>query len=116
MSSRRSRGVSSVVGVVLLTALAVGLAAAVGAAALSLDPGSSPATVALAADAEAGTDRVSLVHRGGDALSVAALRVEIAVDGEPLRYQPPVPFVGARGFRGAPAGPFNAVEIGRAHV
>jgi FlaG/FlaF family flagellin (archaellin) len=113
VSSRRSRGVSSVVGVVLLTALAVGLAAAVGAAALSLDPGTPPATVALAADAEAGTDRVSLVHRGGDALSVAALRGEIAGAGEPLRYQPPVPFVGARGFRGAPAGPFNAVDDGR---
>lgn len=113
MPSSRSRGVSSVLGVVLLTALAVGLATAVGAAALSLDAGASTPMVALAADAEAGTDRVTLVHRGGDALSAAALRVEIAVDGEPLQYQPPVPFVGARGFRGAPAGPFNAAGDGR---
>jgi archaeal type IV pilus assembly protein PilA len=32
----------------------------------------------------------------------------VAVDDEPLSVQPPVLFVGAEGFSGAPTGPFNA--------
>jgi flagellin-like protein len=106
-----SRGTSPVVGVVLLVAVTVAVAGAVGTFAAGVDP-SSPAptvSVALAADADG---QVVLRHRGGDDLAVADLRVRVAVDGRPLEHQPPVPFVGAAGFAGAPGGPFNAAGDG----
>lgn len=106
-----SRAVSPVVGVVLLTAVTVAASVAVGAAALSYAPPSPAPTVAVDATADPG-GRVVLVHRGGDPLVVADLRIRVTVDGEPLRFQPPVPFVGARGFRGAPTGPFNRAGDG----
>ena len=34
----------------------------------------------------------------------------VTVDDEPLAHQPPVPFVGAPGFRASPTGPFNAAS------
>lgn len=104
------RALSPVVGVVLLAAVTVAVAATVGAAALSLDPGAAPPTAALAVSADAAEDRVTLVHRGGDPLAVGSLSLRIEVDGEPLRHQPPVPFVGAPGFEDAPTGPFNAAS------
>lgn len=106
-----SRAVSPVVGVVLLTAVTVLASVAVGAAALSHAPPDPAPRVAVDATVEPG-GRVVLVHRGGDALSVAALRVHVTVDGDPLRHQPPVPFVGAPGFRGAPTGAFNRAGDG----
>lgn len=101
------RAVSPALGAVLLVGVTVATAAVFGtllfgqAAALS---GSPPtATFDLAADG----DRVSIDHTGGDAVDVQALRIEVAVDGEPLTHQPPVPFFAARGFHGGPGGPFN---------
>ncbi len=63
-----------------------------------------------ALDIEADADRNELVfdHAGGDDLDVRDLEVRITVGDEPLDHQPPVPFVGAPGFRGSPSGPFNA--------
>lgn len=106
-----SRALSPVVGVVLLTAVTVIASVAVGAAALSHAPPDPAPRIAV--DATAAPDgRVTLVHRGGDAVSVADLRVHVTVDGDPLGHQPPVPFVGAPGFRGAPSGPFNRAGDG----
>lgn len=105
------RAVSPVVGVALLAAVTVVASAAVGAAALSVAPPDSGSQTVLDATAdESGT--VALVHRGGDTLSVSTLRVRLSVDGTSLRHQPPVPFVGAVGFDGAPSGPFNAAADG----
>jgi len=106
-----ARAVTPVVGVALLVALTAVAAATVGAAVLATEPPSAAPGAALSLSADA-TGRVTLVHEGGDALAVGDLRVRIAVDGDPLARQPPVPFVGAEGFRGAPTGPFNAAADG----
>lgn len=112
----RVRAAAPVVGVALLLGVTVLAAATVGAALLGapvgppgVDPGPG-AALSLSADA---TGRITLVHEGGDPLPAAELRVRIAVEGEPLAHQPPVPFVGAPGFRGAPTGPFNAAARDR---
>lgn len=107
-SERRSRAVSPVVGVVALIALVVCLAAvvAVGMGALGLASDGPTAVFALSADGDASS--IVVDHRGGDPIDVSALSVTIAINGEELDEQPPVPFVGASGFDGAPNGPFNA--------
>lgn len=105
------RGLSPVVGVASLVAVTVVASAAVGAAVLPLAPPEPVPSAAIDVTATA-DGRVTLHHRGGAALDVAALTVQIRVDGEPLAHQPPVPFVGAQGYRGAPSGPFNAASDG----
>ena len=95
------------VAVVLLVAVTVLLAVGVGTATLEVAQLSSPApTATIALDATA--DRVVLTHRGGDPIDVGELRVVVAVNGEPLRNQPPVPFFSAPGFESAPTGAFNS--------
>lgn len=79
--------------------------AAVGVAA-GLLPDPAP-TVAVALRADAATDGLRLVHRGGDTLDARRLDVRVRVDGRPLRHQPSVPFFAARGFHAGPTGPFN---------
>ena len=95
--------------VVLLVGLIVALAAVVGVVAVGtvadVPHGRPPVSLSLAVDA--GTDRVTLVHRAGDSLDVRRLTVRVSVAGTPLRYQPRVPFFAARGFRAGPTGPFN---------
>lgn len=104
-----SRAVAPVAGV-LLVAMTVLLGVGVTAVAFGVDAGvgttPSPAptaTFSLAVDG----DRITITHRGGDSLAVDGLRVVVAVNGEPLTHQPPVPFFSARGFRPGPTGPFN---------
>lgn len=96
------------VGVALLVALTVVAAVVVGTFSLGTGPPDAPPKAALTVAADPGTDRIALTHRSGDELDVAELGVRIRVDGRPLDDQPPVPFVGAPGFDGAPGGPFNA--------
>jgi hypothetical protein len=100
------RGFASV-GVALLLAVAVVLAAAVGAVALSIRPAEPPPQAAFAADADAETGEITVVHRGGDAIAPDRLRMRIRVDGEPIARQPTVPFFSARGFESGPTGPLN---------
>jgi FlaG/FlaF family flagellin (archaellin) len=106
-----SRALTPVVGVVLLAAVAVVAAGAVGTLALTEPPDAPPqATFSLSVDADTG--RVALTHEGGDTLDVSALDVTVSVGGTELTHQPPVPFFAARGFRGGPTGPFNAASDG----
>jgi flagellin-like protein len=103
------RAVTPVLGVVLLVALTVALTAGVGGALLSeTTPAEPPPTVSLDCTADAGTDRVTCVHRGGDRLDARELELRITVGGESLTHQPPVPFFAARGFHAGPTGPFNS--------
>jgi flagellin-like protein len=109
-----TRALSSVLGSVLLLGVAVVAAAAVGATTLGVTPadeGPTRAAFDLRADAEA--DRLTLVHRGGDTVSVSDLRVRVRIDGRPLAHQPPVPFFAATGFESGPTGPFNVASDGR---
>ncbi len=104
------RGVAPI-GVVLLVAVAVVLAAAVATMALGMTtalPDGSATTAAV--DVTADGDRLTLTHRSGDRIDVRELDVRIRVDGEPLANQPPVPFFSATGFKPGPTGPFNAAS------
>lgn len=103
-----SRAVSSALGVLLLTALTLVLAGAVGAIAVDLAPSTDQAVPhQLSATANATSDEIFITHESGPALDVRRIDLRIAIDGTPLSHQPPVPFLGAKGFRGAPHGPFN---------
>lgn len=109
---RAARAVSPLVGTALLLLLALMMAGAVGAATLDLRPATPGPRAALALDVDAGTDRITLTHEGGDQLSVTDLRMRVAVDGVALAHQPPIPFFVARGFRAGPTGPFNVAADG----
>ena len=103
-----TRAVSPVIGMLALIALTVCLAAviAVGVGAWSLEPASPSATFELSADSD--HSAIVITHVTGDPIDVETLSVTIAIDGTTLAAQPPVPFVGARGFDGALDDPFNA--------
>lgn len=102
-----ARATSPVLGVVLLLVVTAVLAGTVGSFAFAGSlPGDPPrAVVDLRIDQ--GDERLAFVHRGGDALDVAALTIRVRIDGTPLDHQPPVPFFSATGFRPGPTGPFN---------
>lgn len=108
-----SRAVSSALGVLLMTALTLVLAAVAGVAFIAaVPPGTGspvdvPEPIVLAASADADTGWIVLVHESGPGIDVREIEVRIAIDGARLEHQPPVPFFGAKGFWGAPVGPFN---------
>jgi flagellin-like protein len=104
------RAAAPVVGVVLLVAVTVLAATAVGTALPS--ELSDPARTAAFDVAADDTGRVTVTHLGGDAVDPAELRIRILVDGERLSEQPPVPFFSARGFESGPTGPFNSATHG----
>lgn len=106
------RAVSSVLGVLLLTALTVVLAAVAGVAVVSTIPSAEapePVVVSASADVDAdeGTVRVLLVHETGPDLDVREVDVRVSVGGTRLEHQPPVPFYSASGYGSFPSGPFN---------
>lgn len=103
------RALSPILGTVLLLVVTLVVAGAVGASLLDLASLEEPQRpVSLSASADAATNRITLTHRAGPPLDVRDLEVKVVIDGRPLFHQPPVPFAGARGFAGAPTGPFNA--------
>jgi len=106
-----TRATSSVLGIVLLTGVAVLAAVTVGVTLHDATP-SAPPQASLALEANASADRLAVVHRGGDPLRSDGLRVRVWVDGRPLRHQPPVPFFAATGFESGPTGPFNSATDG----
>ncbi|MEY7848986.1 type IV pilin N-terminal domain-containing protein [Natrarchaeobius sp. A-rgal3] len=103
------RALSPLVGVVILIAITVCLAGvvAVGAATWSLESTGPNAAFDLSVDADAEDVEIAIDHVAGDSIDVRELSVEIAVDGDDLAEQPPVPAAGASGFNGTPTGPFN---------
>lgn len=103
------RAVSPVVGVVTLVGLTVLLSATLLASA-TVDVADPGPTAALAVSADADADRIVLSHEGGDDVDVTEMDLHVAVDGEPLRHQPPVPFFAARGFESGPEGAFNTAS------
>lgn len=104
-----SRAVSPVAGVVTLLGVTVLLSATL-LGVTAVDPSVPGPTASLEVNADAATDRIELVHRGGDTLDVSALTWRVSVDGDPLEHQPPVPFFAATGFRAGPNGPFNSAS------
>ena len=110
-----SRAVSSALGVLLVTALTLVLAAVAGVAVFATVPPTTASSadvtgpVVLSASADASTRYVVLVHESGPELDVRGLDVVVTVGGEPLTHQPPVPFFAASGFY-PPTGPFNVAS------
>lgn len=103
-----TRAVSPVLGVVLLAAVTVILAAVIGVATVSTAPPPEPATpFTLSASVDASTGRIVLMHRSPTALDVGEIEIRISVDGERLPHQPSVPFYSETGFGAFPTGPFN---------
>ncbi|QRV13629.1 type IV pilin N-terminal domain-containing protein [Haloterrigena salifodinae] len=104
-----TRAVAPIIGVLALLAITVALAATIavgmGFAGDGLLESSPNAAFGLEADAD--RSELTLEHVGGDSITVTDLELQIAVNGDRLEHQPPVPFVGANGYRGAPSGPFN---------
>jgi flagellin-like protein len=105
------RAVAPVVGVSLLLAVTVVLAALVGAFAIGVsgqtDNAPEAAITATSESAKYGNTEIVLTHAGGDELDVRDLTVRIFVDGQPLESQPEVPGTGMTGFYGFPDGPFR---------
>ncbi len=99
---------SPILGVVLLLVVTAALAGTVGSVALSTSMPSDPSRAAIDLRLDADENRVTLLHRGGDALDVNALSIRVRIDGAALDAQPPVPFFSADGFRPGPTGPFNS--------
>lgn len=106
------RGTSPVIGVVLLLAITVLSAAAVGLV-VSNSPPEPPPTAAFDGTVDPVVDRITLTHVGGDTIDLTTVSVRITVDGDPLAHQPPVPFFAAKGFRSGPTGPFNTASPDR---
>lgn len=102
-----TRGVSPVLGTILLVGVTVVLALSVGAVLTSQDLDETP-SASLSLSVENESERIALTHEGGDALDVSALDLTVEIDGTELDHQPPVPFFAADGFRAGPTGPFNS--------
>ena len=105
--SARERAVSPAVGVLLLVAVTLVLAAAVGASLSTPELETAP-TASFSLEIETETKEIALSHRGGDELAVTDLELTIYIDGDPLTHQPPVPFFASDGFASGPTGPFNS--------
>ena len=101
-----TRAISPVVAAPILVGVTVVLATVVGAVALEFTPPEPADHRVLSANASTdGTIRV--VHETGSEIDLQGASVVIAVDGEKLDHQPPVPFFSATGFHPGPTGTFN---------
>ena len=110
LSARSDRSLTPVVGVLVLVAMTVALAVVVAFVAAdvgSLESAEPSSTASIELTASADDGELAFEHAGGDDLDVRELTLEVAVDGDPLEKQPPVPFFAADGFHGGPTGPFN---------
>lgn len=101
-----ARGVSSVIGVTLLTLVTVILAVSVGVIATADSPEPTP-SARFSSEVSAAEQRISIHHDGGDSIPMAAIDLRIAVEGEPLAHQPPIPFFATEGYVSGPSGPIN---------
>jgi len=102
---------------VLLLAITVVLAAGVVTAVIAAAP-PEPAPMA-SLSLSAVDDRITITHRGGDALDASELTVRVRVDDEPLARQPPVPSFRLPGFhrdrpaRSTPRAPTGGASANR---
>jgi len=87
-----------------VTVLLAGVVTVVATGMISTDSGTS---ITIDVSADGSTGQVTIEHVSGRSLDVRQLTIEVAVDGESLAHQPPVPFYAAEGFAGFPNGPFN---------
>ena len=108
-----SRGISPVIGTVVLLLVVVSLTAVVGTTAFSaISPGDGSGLTTPGGDAAIAmsvtndSNRITLHLERGSPIDVRELTLRIDVDGAPLEHQPTVPAAGMEGFY-MPTGPFN---------
>lgn len=102
------RGVSPVIGTVVLIALTICLVAAVAVGLGSMASTPAPThTAAFDLSANEADQSVAIRHVAGDSIDVRELSVRVTVGGTSLKHQPSVPFFSEVGFDGGPTGPFN---------
>lgn len=102
------RAVAPVLASALLVVIVVSMSVAVGATALSITAPEPVPSASVSMTVDAGDlQRIAITLERGEPLDVDDLTLEIAIDGEPLAHQPPVPFFQTTGFRPGPTGPFN---------
>lgn len=107
-----ARGVSPVIGVVILIALTLVLGVIVLSFGVPHLSGTTPhASIDGTVDAE--ENKIRLVHSGGEPLPVDQLRFHVTVDGESLKHHPSYPFSSNTGFVGFPSGAFNPSSSGQ---
>lgn len=104
-----SRALSPVIGAILLVAITAVSASAFFALNIDLTTPTDPVVLDLKADA---SGSITIVHRGGHPIDPDGISVRIYVNGEPLAYQPPIPFFSTTGFESAPTGHFNSARDG----
>lgn len=97
----------TLLGAVLLLGVTLFLVVVLTAVVTGFTPAEHAEPVVIGVSADADTGRIVLEHVSGPRLDVRVLTVRVEVSGEPLAYQPPVPFFAATGFYGGPTGPFN---------
>ncbi|WP_231587950.1 type IV pilin [Halostagnicola sp. A56] len=108
LTNRPTRALSPLIGLLTMIAVTVVLAAILTVGVSALGTSGTPPTAGFDLSADAADSTIELEHAGGDAVDVRELSVAIEIDGGTLENQPPVPFVGAKGFDETPTGPFNA--------
>ena len=90
--SALDRGVSPVIGVILMVAVTVVLAAVVGTFVLDLGQtaGQGAPSASLRVTADAATDNLTVAHTGGDGLADGRTRLTVTneTDGSDLRFEP----------------------------
>ncbi|ELZ01449.1 hypothetical protein C482_06734 [Natrialba chahannaoensis JCM 10990] len=106
-STRQCRGLSPIIGCIVLLVVTVCLASilVIAVSGVAITTPVPAVSFDVHADGDEGT--LTLEHTAGDDIDVTDLSVSVAINETELEYQPPVPFVGADGFRGSPSGPFN---------
>lgn len=102
-----TRAITPALGVVLLVAVTILVAASVAVMVGMLDPGPSKPQLAVMGTVDHETNELTIEHAGGDTLVVGEFSLNVDIDGEALEHQPPIPFFSATGFRSGPTGPFN---------
>lgn len=104
-----SRALSPVIGIPLLVGITVVLSATIGIVTIGIPALDAPQTpVVVSVTATADTNQITLVNDGGRTVDVRDITLQLAIDEVPLRYQPPVPFFAAKGYRSGPTGAFNS--------
>lgn len=80
-TNRTARGVSPVIGVVLMVGITLVLAAVIGAFVIGMVPDTEPAPVStILIDGQAGSQNVTLEHNGGDPVPLS--EIEVLADGD----------------------------------
>ena len=89
-NAESDRAVSPVIGVILMVAITVILAAVIGTFVLDLSnsAGNNAPSASLSVDADTTNDEIDIEHKGGDGLNSENTRVKVEVAGSPVTFEP----------------------------